>query len=543
MKISYILPISTSQGPRLISTQVGLDHLRDTLNSILLQSIPNWELIVISQKQHQRQVARTLNQCIKTLPAEFQSYAKKNTFIKIIISKNIAKACNEGLAISIGKFVANIQLGDQISSHITYEIIKAKVALEKLQYAYTDHDYINHLGERLNPFHKPDLSPDFLYCQNYIGSFGIFDRLMLKKLGGWNEKYESAYDYDLNLRVIEHLRKPNKSKSSSVDTVKITHLSEVLYHQRIRKNNAKNGFINIRPTQYIEKIQGDEGLRVVTRHLKKIHSEIKVMQIRPKLYRHFWPTPKPEPLVSLIIPTRDGYEILKACVDSILQKTTYTNYEILIIDNQSKDPQVLSYLQKLTRDYSNIRVLTYNKPFNYSALNNYAVSKAKGSILGFINNDTEIITPDWLSIMVSHAVRPEIGAVGAMLYYPDGSIQHAGVKIDGKIVDNDFKGVNKEKDDQKFNILDSIRNPPAVTAAALLVKIKLFNKVRGFDSRNFKIEFNDVNLCLNLTKKNKTNIWLPHVELFHHESKTREISKSYFSNDYLNILKKLKYKN
>jgi GT2 family glycosyltransferase len=539
MKISYILPITTLQGPRLISTHVGLDYLRDTLNSILRQSVPNWELIVISQKKYQRQVAKTLNQCVESLPAEFQSYAKKNTFLKLVTSKNLAKACNEGLALSKGNFVANIQLGDQIADHTTYEIIKAKVTIKELQFTYTDQDFLNHLGDRLNPFHKPDLSPDFLYCQNYIGSFGIFDRLMLKKLGGWNEKHEYAYDYELNLRVIEHLSKVKKSKSLVNDRLKIVHLAEVMYHQRIRKNHGQSKPIDIRPTQSIEKIQSDDGLRVVKRHLKEINTAVKVVQIRPKMYRHFWPIPKLEPLVSLIIPTRDGFGILKACVDSILQKTTYTNYEMLIVNNQSKDPKVLNYFKELTNNHSNIRVLSYNKPFNYSALNNYAVTKANGSIVGFINNDTEVITPDWLSIMVSHAVRPNIGAVGAMLYYPDGTIQHAGVKIDGKIVDNDFKCETNGKNDQKFNFLNSIRNPPAVTAAVLLVKKILFNKVRGFDSQRFKIEFNDVDLCLKLHEENKINIWLPHVELFHHESKTREYTKSNNTHDYLNIIRRI----
>ena len=506
---------------------------------MLRQSIPHWELVVISQKQYQSQVATSLNECIESLPSDLQSYAKKNVFLKTVTSKNQAKACNQGLALSKGKLIAIIQLGDQIAEHATYEIIKAKVSFKKLQFAYTDHDHLNHLGHRLNPFHKPDISPDLLYCQNYIGSFGIFDRLMLKKLGGWSEQNQYAYDYELNLRVIEYLKNTNKLKMVQPDKVKIAHLPVVLYHQRIRKNNKQSEHINIRPTQNMEKIEGDEGLRVVARHLKGINKAVKVAQIRPKLYRHFWPIPKPEPLVSLIIPTRDGYGILKACVDSILQKTTYKNYEILIVDNQSKDQQTLNYLKELTKNYNNIRILNYNKPFNYSALNNYAVSKANGSILGFINNDTEVITPEWLSIMVSHAVRPEIGAVGAMLYYPDGSIQHAGVKINGKIVDNDFKHKSKEKADRNFNQLDSIRNPPAVTAAVLVIKEIIYNKVKGFDSKNFKIEFNDVDLCLKLIEENKYNLWLPHVEHFHYESKTREKLKPHYKKDYINILKKI----
>jgi hypothetical protein len=166
MKISYILTITASQGPRLISTKVGLSYLRDSLNSVLKQSIPHWELIVISQKQYQRQVARTMNECIESLPEEYQSYVKKNVSHKIVTSKNPAKACNEGLALSKCKFVANLQLGDQIAAHTTYEVIKAKVTFKELQFSYTDQDFLNHLGYRLNPFQKPDLSPDFLYCQN-----------------------------------------------------------------------------------------------------------------------------------------------------------------------------------------------------------------------------------------------------------------------------------------------------------------------------------------------------------------------------------------
>ncbi|MTA27011.1 MAG: hypothetical protein F2559_03980, partial [Actinobacteria bacterium] len=289
---------------------------------MLRQSIPHWELVVISQKQYQSQVATSLNECIESLPSDLQSYAKKNVFLKTVTSKNQAKACNQGLALSKGKLIAIIQLGDQIAEHATYEIIKAKVSFKKLQFAYTDHDHLNHLGHRLNPFHKPDISPDLLYCQNYIGSFGIFDRLMLKKLGGWSEQYQYAYDHELNLRVIEHLKDTNQPRRAQPDKVKTAHLPAILYHQRIRKNNEQIEDINIRPTQNIERIQGDESLRVVAKHLKGINKAVKVAQIRPKLYRHFWPIPKPEPLVSLIIPTRDGFGILKACVDSILEKTT-----------------------------------------------------------------------------------------------------------------------------------------------------------------------------------------------------------------------------
>lgn len=261
---------------------------------------------------------------------------------------------------------------------------------------------------------------------------------------------------------------------------------------------------------------------------------VNVKEIKKKLYRPYWKIQGSEPLVSLIIPTRDGYPILKTCIESILSKTTYKNYEILIVDNQSKDKRVIDYMNVLATKHKNIRILNYNKPFNYSAINNYAAGKAKGLILGLINNDTEVITPRWLTEMVSLAIRPEIGAVGAMLYYPDKTIQHGGVVVGMHgVADHAFKGLERNSSTDYHNYFSCLRNPKAVTAAVLVIEKRKYLMVGGLNAKKLKIEFNDLDLCLKLLEKNFWNIFHPDVELFHHESKTRLLNSKGMMNNQL----------
>jgi len=252
-----------------------------------------------------------------------------------------------------------------------------------------------------------------------------------------------------------------------------------------------------------------------------------VTEVKPFVYRSTWSIPVDCPLVTLIIPTRDGYEILKACLDSIFAKTTYTNYEILIVNNQSSCPKTLELFSAMATIYENIRVLDYDAEFNYSAINNFAVEFAAGSIVGFVNNDIEVISPDWLTEMVSHALRDDIGCVGAMHFYPDDSIQHAGVIVglDG-VAGHAFRFENKSSNEDYFNYLSSIRNPDAVTAATLLIRKELFQRVGGFDAKHLAVAFNDVDLCLKVNALGYRCVWTPYAELYHHESKTRKLTPS-----------------
>ena len=541
MILSYLLPITQETGIRLTDTSCAIKYLDRTINSVINQSIPNWELIVIAQLCLVKEVQQIINEQITRVTESPPSLLKK---IKVISTKssNAAIACNTGLEKTSGKFVAVIQPGDMLALHATYELIKYTFEYPKAQFIYTDHDHVDFNGQRFKPFYKPDLSPDLLYCQNYINNLVLIKKTLLTKLGGWNARYGYAYGYALNLNAIGNLirlDRPNPELLGHQTLIK--HLSQILYHERVKKkiDPRKNKLIELKSNKVDQEKQSKQGLLVIRQFLKDQDRNAAVKQIKTKLYRHYWKIPKPEPLVSIIIPTRDGYDILKTCVQSILKKTAYTNYEILIIDNQSSETKAIKYMRSLAKEHKNIWILKYNKPFNYSAINNYAVTQAKGEILGFINNDTEVLTPNWLTEMVSHAARPEIGCVGALLYYPDGYIQHAGIVIDkNNLIDHAFKGLKRKKENDYFNYLYSTSNPKAVTAAALLVKKELFNKVNGFDEKNLKIAFNDVDLCLNLLKSGFFNLFTPEAQLIHYESLSRNHSQD--SSEYKKLIAKNK---
>lgn len=529
MKLSYLLPITQETGVRLTDTRCALRYLGLTIDSVLKQSIPNWELVVIVERSLISKVQLIVDEQVQKSPELVSNLSKQ---LKVIVgkSKNAAAACNAGLEKATGQFIALIQAGDMLAPHTSYELLKCLAENSKAQFIYTDHDHIDLLGQRFKPFFKPDLSPDLLYCQNYINNLVLIKKTLLKKLGGWNNRYDSAYGYALNLNAIGNLislDRPNPKLLGKQSPIK--HIPQILYHERVnvKIDLRKNKLIELMPNKIDEEKQSKQSLAVISRFFKDQNRNVRVKQIKPKLYRHNWSIPKPAPLVSLIIPTRDGYDILKTCVESILKKTTYKNYEILIVDNQSSEPKAVQYMLSLEKKYQNIRILKYNKSFNYSAINNYAVTKAKGEIIGLINNDTEVISPDWLTQMVTHAIRPEIGCVGAMLYYPDGTIQHAGVVIGMHgVADHAFKGLKNSKENDYFNYLQSTRNPKAVTAAALLIRKKIINEVKGFDEENLPIEFNDVDIGLKIFCKGYQILWTPYSELYHHESKSRADNNS-----------------
>lgn len=544
MKISYILPITQETGIRLTDTACAMKYLGKTIESILNQSIPNWEMVIVAQGSLLSKAQDILDEQVLKKSKLLNTISKS---VKVITTKtsNAAVACNAGLEATKGKYVAALQAGDMLARHASYELIKCVAENPKVQFIYTDHDHIDLLGQRFKPFFKPDLSPDLLYCQNYINNLVLINKTLLKKVGGWSAQFGAAYGYALNLNALGNLvrlDRPNPKLLGKQSPIK--HLTQILYHERVkvRIDPRQKRIIALRPNKLDEEKQSKQGLQVIRRFLKEQSRNARVAKIKPKLYRHYWSIPKPEPLVSLIIPTRDGYEILKTCIESILKKTTYKNYEILIMDNQSSEKKAIEYMESLKRKYNNIRVLKYNKPFNYSAINNYAATKAKGEILGLINNDTEVITPNWLTEMVSHAIRPEIGCVGGMLYYPDGTIQHAGVVIDkNKVIDHAFKGLKKDKRNDTFNQFHSINNPIAVTAAALLIEKKKFTQVNGFDEKKLKIAFNDVDLCLNLLNIGHLNLFSPEAHLIHHESYSRKNLNDL--GEYNNLLAKHYHKN
>jgi len=449
----------------------------------------------------------------------------------------------------------------QLAAHATYSYLSTALQFADAKLIYGDHDRIDAFGLRHNPFFKPEFSLDLVYSQNYIGPIFAIQTQYLIALHQLNIESNQSFALAAILEVVRGVVAVHVDKNLPLDYRKhLLHVPSVLHHHELAcaiegqdassdahalllEAERSQGNLQLLKDHFVSLTANSEtyiGLGVATNSANSVplgatHESVSsqtqvvatVSEVKPFVYRSIWPIPSDCPLVSLIIPTRDGYEILKACLDSILAKTTYSNYEILIVNNQTSCPKTLELFSAMVTVYENIRVIDYDAEFNYSAINNYAVGFAEGSIIGFVNNDIEVISPDWLTEMVSHALREDIGCVGAMHFYPDDSIQHAGVIVglDG-VAGHAFKFEDKSSNEDYFNYLSSIRNPDAVTAATLLIRKELFQKAGGFDAEHLAIAFNDVDLCLRVNALGYRCVWTPYAELYHHESKTRKLTSS-----------------
>ncbi|HEX5515658.1 MAG TPA: glycosyltransferase family 2 protein, partial [Gammaproteobacteria bacterium] len=302
------------------------------------------------------------------------------------------------------------------------------------------------------------------------------------------------------------------------DPQDVLHVPQILYHWRAVEGSTAAGHDN-------KDYATDAARRALQEYFDACHPGVEVSISGPGLYRHRWPLPNPAPLVSLIVPTRDSYDILKTCIESILSRTTYPHYEILLVDNQSTCPQTLAYMAQLADD-PRVQVLRYDQPFNYSAINNFAAREAQGTLIGLINNDVEVLNADWLGEMVRHAVRSEIGCVGAKLYYPDGTLQHCGVVLGiGGVAGHSHKYFPGDTPGY-FSRLRIVHNVSAVTGAALVLRKEVFDAVGGLDEQGLAVAFNDVDLCLKVMAAGFRNLWTPFAELIHHESKSRGLDQT-----------------
>lgn len=406
------------------------------------------------------------------------------------------------------EWVAVICGYDLLAPTATYLLLKAALEGPTPNVIYGDHGFVSGNAKLPLVHTKPAFSEDLLCCQQYIGDFFAVRAKAIKAIGGVKAEFSSAWAHDLLLRLTQATRAVSQP---------IMFVQAILHYRRKTNPSA------------VDRRKGHEDAAIAVRqHFVRQQRLVQTSVSRSGVLRNKWPVPPVLPKVSLIIPTRDGYKILKACVESILQRTSYTNYEILIVDNQSSEPQTLRYVQQLIKRYPHIRVLYYDLPFNYSAINNYAVEQCSGSIVGFINNDVEVLNAGWLTELVSHAVRSEVGAVGALLFYPDLTVQHGGVVVGMHgVADHAFKGVRaNDKWADPFSMLQSVHNPDAVTAAVMVMRKEQFEKVGGFDAQHFVVAFNDVDLCLKLRQRGQRIVFTPHAKLIHHESKSRKLDKS-----------------
>ena len=471
--------------------------LQRAIESVLEQSYPNWELCIADDASSEPHVRLLL-----------EKYVRHDLRIKLKFREkngHISAASNSALNLATGEYVAFLDHDDELAVHALHFVVEALNQHPEAQIIYSDEDKIDEDGNRSGPHFKSDWNPDMSLSQNYICHLSVYHGDLLRRIGGFRMGVEGSQDYDLLLRCLPYVK-----------PCEIVHIPKVLYHWRMLEGSTalaseeKSYTLDagIKSLQDFFHSQGQDDVQVEA-------------GLGPNTYRVRYPMPQPEPLVSLLIPTRDMLMVLEPCLRSILDKTTFQNYEIIILDNESVEPATLEYLERIQGEDARVRVLPYHHPFNYSAINNYGVQHAKGDVVGLINNDIEVISPGWLTEMVSHAIRPEIGCVGAKLYYKDETIQHAGVILGLRGVAGHSHKCYLREESGYFQRLKILQNLSAVTAACLVVRKSIYQQVGGLEEEGLTVAFNDVDFCLKVREAGYRNLWTPYAELYHHESKSR----------------------
>jgi O-antigen biosynthesis protein len=474
-KISVILAVRDSD----------INQLIFMIRSVVQQTYDNWELVVSSFFDGK----------------EIRAQYAQDPRIKITdlsIDTGISETYNQALNLATGEFIVLLGDKDEMAPFALHEIAKTLNEKPDTDFIYSDEDKITGINKRTEPFFKPDWSPDYFLSFMYTGRLGVYRKQALDDLKGFRKDYEDAQEYDLVLRLTEK-------------TSKIHHIPQILYHRRT-SNNLKVSNPNVQP------YAPAAAKKALTDYMHRNNLAGSV-EDGPwpgsfRLHRNI----DGNPLVSIILPSKNKPEILKACLKSVFEKTEYTNFEIIIVDNQSSDEKLLEYYMEI-RNHPKVTILHYDKTFNYSELNNFAASRAKGEHLLLLNNDTEVITGEWLSAMLEQSQRKEVGLVGAKLLYPDKTIQHCGVIIGlGGSAGHPFS--REISHHQQGDRPDLICNYSAVTAACLMIKKALFDEVGGFDT-SLAVDYNDIDLCLKIRKKGYSVVYTPYAQLYHYEAMTR----------------------
>ncbi|EHB6355013.1 glycosyltransferase family 2 protein [Enterococcus faecalis] len=469
--------------------------LRLCIDSILNQVYTNWELCMADDASTDPNVKKILT--------EYQQLDERIQVVFREQNGHISEATNSALAIATGEFVALLDNDDELAINAFYEVVKVLNENPELDLIYSDEDKIDMDGNRSDPAFKPDWSPDLLLGTNYISHLGVYRRSILEEIGGFRKGYEGSQDYDLVLRFTEKTTKE-----------RIKHIPKVLYYWRMLPTSTA-------VDQGSKGYAFEAGLRAVQDALVRrgINGHA-THGAANGLYDVYYDI-ESEKLVSIIIPTKNGYKDVQRCVSSIIEKTTYQNYEIIMADNGSTDPKMHELYAEFEQQLpGRFFVESIDIPFNFSTINNRAAKKAHGEYLLFLNNDTELITENWLTLMVSFAQQERIGCVGAKLLYPNNTVQHAGVILGlGGVAGHGHYGY-PHGDLGYFGRLAINVNYSAVTAACLLMKKADFDAVGGFEEA-FTVAFNDVDLCLKVQALGRDNVWLHEAELYHFESQTR----------------------
>ena len=491
-----------------------LGYLSSAIDSVRSQIYERWELCIADDASTDASVARLLKQ-----------YAIADSRIKVTFREgngHIAACSNSALELATGEWVALFDQDDLLSEHALALAAATIGEHPEAGLIYSDEDKIDLSGARCCPFFKPDWNPELLLGQNYISHLGIYRHALLREIGGFREGYEGSQDYDLALRCVEKLE-PNEIK----------HIPRILYHWRMAEGSAA-------AAAEAKSYAPEAARRALTDHLRrtKIAGAVVACPENREWYRVVYDLRPPFPLVSVIIPTRNQLALLQRCVMTVREKTNYTPIEIVIVDNGSTDPETHAFLRDLAQAPS-VQILTDPGEFNFSRLINRGVRVARGEILALVNNDIETEKSSWLREMVSHAIRPEVGAVGARLWYPDGTLQHAGVVLGlHGVASHAFQRFPAQPVSPMNRTFVLSQNYSAVTAACMVLRKTIFDDLGGFDE-NLPNNFNDVEFCLRLRARGWQVIWTPYADLIHHESASR--GRDFGSAEHAQLLRETAY--
>ena len=482
-KISVLMPVHN----------VEEQWLRGAIDSIRTQLYPHWELCIVddaSDKSH-----------IGELISKYSAEDSRIRAVKLETNSGISIATNRALEIATGEYVAFCDHDDVLTEHALYLIVEEINANPEVELIYSDEDRINERGEIFNPHFKSDWNPILLSAQNYLCHLCVYKTERLRALGGLRAGFDGAQDWDLALRAGETIGKEH-----------IRHVPHVLYHWREISGSTA------RSTGYKPGVH-EAQRQAVAEHLHRIGIEGATVSVESgfEQIRVTLPIAEPKPAVSIILLTRDNEPSLRRCVESIFLKSTYPNFEVLVIDNDSGEPAAVRYIKELSSN-ERVRVIKDRHPFSFAALMNGAVRVARGSVLAFINCGTEVISPSWLEEMVSYALLPQIGAVGAKLYYPNGAIQHAGMILGVTgVAGNSHRWQRRGNPGYMYRTIVP-QNISAVTGACMVVRREVFEAVQGFDEQEFAVANSDIDFCLRLRERGLLNVFTPYAELYHDES-------------------------
>lgn len=480
-KISIIIPMYNTP----------VKFFEELVDGLIEQTYPNWELCLADGSPEKNEELKPIYEKDERIKYKF-----------IGENKGIAGNTNEALTLVTGDFVALLDHDDLLPKFSLFEIVKCINENPEVEFIYTDEDKFEKLGgKRYDPYFKSDFAPDTLRANNFICHFSVFKKELMDKLGGFRSEYDGAQDFDILLRMSE-------------ETNKIVHIPKILYHWRVHSlSTAKSGG-TAKPYAY------EAGVKAVQDHINRLGLKGTVEHGNTlgtyKINYEIIGNPK----VSILIPNKDYISTLKVCLKSLKKLTTYNNYEIIIIENNSEEKETFDYYKQIDGK-DNIKVVYYpEKIFNYSAIINFGVKNSTGEYIVQLNNDTELLTPNWLEEMLGFAQRGDVGAVGAELFYPDKTIQHAGIIIGiGGVAGHVFKNIPKGIHGY-FSKDAMIQNMSAVTAACIMTPRSIYEDV-GFMDEKFKVAFNDVDFCLKIRELGKLIVYNPYVQFWHYESKSR----------------------